>query len=172
MSTESDLHDILRKGEIIPDVISDFKPTVVVTAACAKGPINYGNEFEVSDMQFPPSVSWVSSEPGSPLHLLVMVDPDAPSRDHPKNRLYRHWAVANIKGDDIATATELTPYMPPAPPEGSGPHRYVLLLFRQPGDQPMTFDVPKERGKWNATAFKEEYGVVPVGANWFVSRRG
>nr|XP_031548380.1 phosphatidylethanolamine-binding protein 4 isoform X2 [Vicugna pacos] len=34
-------------------------------------------------------------------YILVMVDPDAPSRSSPKARFWRHWLVTDIKGSDI-----------------------------------------------------------------------
>ncbi|XP_036880638.2 phosphatidylethanolamine-binding protein 4 isoform X3 [Manis javanica] len=34
-------------------------------------------------------------------YLLVMVDPDAPSRSSPKARFWRHWLVTDIKGVDM-----------------------------------------------------------------------
>ncbi|XP_012889862.1 PREDICTED: phosphatidylethanolamine-binding protein 4 [Dipodomys ordii] len=37
-----------------------------------------------------------ASEGGN--YVLVMVDPDAPSRRNPKARFWRHWMVADIKG--------------------------------------------------------------------------
>lgn len=30
-------------------------------------------------------------------YILVMVDPDAPSKSFPKARFWRHWLVTNIK---------------------------------------------------------------------------
>uniref|UniRef100_A0A8C0C9X3 Phosphatidylethanolamine binding protein 4 n=1 Tax=Balaenoptera musculus TaxID=9771 RepID=A0A8C0C9X3_BALMU len=34
-------------------------------------------------------------------YILVMVDPDAPSRSSPKARFWRHWLVTDIKGADM-----------------------------------------------------------------------
>ncbi|XP_060034815.1 phosphatidylethanolamine-binding protein 4 isoform X3 [Erinaceus europaeus] len=34
-------------------------------------------------------------------YILVMVDPDAPSRASPKARYWRHWLVTDIKGTDM-----------------------------------------------------------------------
>ncbi|XP_078005777.1 phosphatidylethanolamine-binding protein 4 isoform X5 [Phascolarctos cinereus] len=36
-------------------------------------------------------------------YILVMVDPDAPSRNYPKNRYWRHWLIANISGASLKT---------------------------------------------------------------------
>ncbi|XP_068776674.1 phosphatidylethanolamine-binding protein 4 isoform X4 [Struthio camelus] len=34
-------------------------------------------------------------------YVLVMVDPDAPSRADPRNRFWRHWLVTDIRGADL-----------------------------------------------------------------------
>jgi large subunit ribosomal protein L35 len=35
------------------------------------------------------------------LYTLLMVDPDAPSRENPVKRSWLHWMVVNIPGHDI-----------------------------------------------------------------------
>jgi hypothetical protein len=54
----------------------------------------------------------------------------------------RHWLVngATITGSTVsnASSTAITRYAGPAPPAGSGPHRYVVLLYSQPS----TFSPP------------------------------
>jgi hypothetical protein len=59
------------------------------------------------------------------LHTLVLYDKDAPSSP------FIHWIVANIEDNDINDGEDVFPYMPPQPPVGSGPHRYILEIFRQ-----------------------------------------
>ena len=85
------------------------------------------------------------------VYTLIMTDPDAPSRKDHKWSEYCHWIITGLtaekanaqinvikknstkKGEldqEIATARELVPYTPPAPPKGTGPHRYVFALFK------------------------------------------
>ena len=105
-------------------------------------------------------------------------------------------------GDLSARVTRLatTPYYPPAPPRGTGPHRYgkspacrrveswfqsltaallstVFLLYQEPS---VDFVIPthaqeyksgsKDRAKWNAASFAEQYGLKLVGVNYVVVR--
>ena len=88
-----------------------------------------------------------------------------------------------------------TPYYPPAPPPGSGYHRYgmclfqhssicrhclplsVFLLFQEPsggvnlGDDAIERNGDgKARPKWNALAFAEAYGLKLVGINYFMTQ--
>ena len=73
---------------------------------------------------------------------LVMIDPDAPSREIPSRRHWRHWLVTNISGGDAATGEELTAYAGPSPGSGSGPHRYVFILYKQPAK--LEFEKPSK----------------------------
>uniref|UniRef100_A0A5F8GKP9 Phosphatidylethanolamine binding protein 4 n=1 Tax=Monodelphis domestica TaxID=13616 RepID=A0A5F8GKP9_MONDO len=40
-------------------------------------------------------------------YLLMMVDPDAPSKNHPKYRYWRHWLIANISSPSKSWSCEL-----------------------------------------------------------------
>ena len=104
-------------------------------------------------------------------------------------------------GDSSARVTRpaTTPYYPPAPPRGTGPHRYgkyvsierrshvtdrrslidpqVFLLYQEPSGD---FSIPtnaheyksgsKDRAKWNAASFAEKHGLGLVGVNYVIVR--
>jgi phosphatidylethanolamine-binding protein (PEBP) family uncharacterized protein len=59
------------------------------------------------------------------LYTLIMVDRDAPSAANPINRFYLHWMIINTHYTAIK-------YAPPNPPQGSGEHRYYVILYEQP----------------------------------------
>ncbi|XP_078005774.1 phosphatidylethanolamine-binding protein 4 isoform X2 [Phascolarctos cinereus] len=104
-------------------------------------------------------------------YILVMVDPDAPSRNYPKNRYWRHWLIANISaalpslcsrcglkrlrshggGASLKTGNirgdELTGYQPPNPPPETGFHRYQFILFEQPKKGKQVTLSSKEKAK-------------------------
>lgn len=42
-----------------------------------------------------------------------------------------HWLVGNIKGGDVSTGQVITPYVGSKPPNGSGLHRYIFLIYEQ-----------------------------------------
>jgi phosphatidylethanolamine-binding protein (PEBP) family uncharacterized protein len=46
------------------------------------------------------------------------------------NREFVHWLVVNIPGDRVHDGVEVLPYLPVAPPAGSGLHRFVFMLYR------------------------------------------
>lgn len=101
------------------------------------------------------------------LFTLVMTDPDAPSKTDHKWSEFCHLVECDLKLLNEAThetsgATEffasefntkgsntLIEYMGPAPPKGSGPHRYVFLLYKQPkGVDSSKFSKIKDRPNW------------------------
>lgn len=90
---------------------------------------NWGNELTPTQVQNMPNVSW-TTEPDT-FYTLIMSDPDAPSRADPKFREVCHWTVVNIAGTDINNGDTVFDYIGSGPPEGTGLHRYVFLLFKQ-----------------------------------------
>ena len=61
------------------------------------------------------------------LYTLILHDPDAVGGNH------LHWVIVNINGNNLHTGEQLLEYKGPAPPKGTGKHRYIFLLFEQPG---------------------------------------
>ncbi|VDM93983.1 unnamed protein product [Onchocerca ochengi] len=62
-----------------------------------------------------------------------MTDPDAPSRKNPVFREWHHWLIINISGQNVSSGTVLSDYIGSGPPKGTGLHRYVFLVYKQPG---------------------------------------
>lgn len=55
-------------------------------------------------------------------YVLVMIDPDAPSRKNPIKKYVLHYLVIDNK--------EIISLEPPMPPKDSGEHRYYILLYK------------------------------------------
>jgi phosphatidylethanolamine-binding protein (PEBP) family uncharacterized protein len=70
-----------------------------------------------------PKVEYNAKSDG--LYTLMLHDPDAVVGN------YFHWLVVNIPGDNIKNGDVLFKYKGPAPPKGSGKHRYIFLLYEQ-----------------------------------------
>ncbi|XP_047404851.1 phosphatidylethanolamine-binding protein 4 isoform X1 [Sciurus carolinensis] len=96
-------------------------------------------------------------------YILMMVDPDAPSRSEPTKRYWRHWLVTDIKGTDIKKGNiqgqVLTPYKPPSPPTNSGFHRYQLLVYLQERNELISLlpSENKSRGSWKMENFLNRF---------------
>ncbi|XP_037634344.1 phosphatidylethanolamine-binding protein 4 [Sebastes umbrosus] len=111
------------------------------------------------------------------LYVLVMVDPDAPSRAKPTSAYWRHWLVVDIQGNELKKGeihgTTLTDYHPPTPPAKSGFHRYQFMLFEQPPDAPVSLTEQERtsRGKWNLQAFIARFDLgEPVATLQFLTQ--
>ena len=70
-----------------------------------------------------PKIEYVANP--TRLYTLIMYDPDAVVGN------YVHWVVINIPGDNVSNGQALLNYKGPAPPQGSGIHRYIFLIFEQ-----------------------------------------
>lgn len=121
--------DNFIRDQVVPDVV-DGKPAAGIQIGYPSGArVNYGNELTPTQVKDEPKVSFDAK--ADQLYTLAMVDPDAPSRKEPKFREILHFLVANIPGKDVAKGDILAEYVGSGPPQGTGMHRYVFLVYRQ-----------------------------------------
>lgn len=85
-----------------------------------------------------PTVTY-SADP-SAYYTLTMIDPDAPTRQNPEISEVRHWVMVNIPGNKVSVGQTLVEYIGSGPPQGTGLHRYIFLVFKQMGK--LAFDEP------------------------------
>ena len=64
-----------------------------------------------------------------------MLDPDAPSRESPKNAEWKHWLVVNIPGNKIKDGQVMAEYVGSGPPEKTGTVMLVQSVSLIQGDQ-------------------------------------
>ena len=112
-------------------------------------------------------------------YVVTLTDPDAPSRDDPKWSEMCHW-IAVLSSHQIQHKTghsfdltisdddEIIPYKPPGPPEKTGKHRYVLLVFvpangTTEGIYPSK---PKDRKHWGYGGPDENGGKTRGVRDW------
>ncbi|KAF2886035.1 hypothetical protein ILUMI_20138 [Ignelater luminosus] len=156
---------------IVPDVIDSLPQTVLEAVYANNVVVDAGKELTPTKVKDKPTVKWPAEE-GS-FYVLMMVDPDAPSRQNPKFREWHHWLVVNIPGNDVAKGETLSEYIGSGPPKNTGLHRYVLLVFKQPGK--LRFDEKKltnrsgnGRGKFSTRNFATKYKLGdPIAGNLF-----
>lgn len=95
-------------------------------------------------------------------YLLVMVDPDAPSRRDPRMKYWRHWVVSNITAADLKAGNirgnVITDYQPPTPPPTTGLHRYQFFVYLQ-GDRVISIPTKenRNRGAWRLQNFLQDH---------------
>ncbi|KAH7918163.1 PEBP-like protein [Leucogyrophana mollusca] len=187
----SEVTDQVQKSGLAPDVIPAepvFRPNILVAASWGTGDTpteaSLGNTLTKATAQHAPALAFTPTEAfpdAAATYTLAMVDPDAPSRADPRWGQWRHWLVTGVKplapGAVKFAAVDVpavSPYIGPSPPEGSGAHRYAILLFKEPSagftlpaDAAEHQDSMEGRAKWDAVRFAENYGMRLAAVNFF-----
>jgi len=91
----------------------------------------------------------------------------------------RHMLIngVTVTGTNISTdgGVVITAYAGPAPPAGSGPHRYVILLYAQPDSFSAPADLPVNAGVsvFDFPAYVQASNLGPlIAANYFTVEEG
>ena len=162
----------MEEHQVVPDVLDKVPPNVATVRFVSGAEIELGNEltpFQVKDA--PVSVHW-PTESGA-LYTLLLIDPDAPSREtrHQLGEVI-HWLVVNIPENDISLGETYYEYIGSGTPEGTGLHRYVLTIFKQPSV--LTLDLSKSREgrvRFNSRNFAAKHNLgLPISGNFFQSQ--
>jgi len=162
--------DAFDKESVLQD-IHIKKPPSLLQVKYGSTEVTPGLVLTPTQVKDEPVVTWNAD--AHDFYTLVMNDPDAPSRADPKFGQWHHWCVVNIPGADISKGEVLSQYVGSGPPNGTGLHRYVFLLFKQTGK--LTFDVPRltnrsgdGRAKQDVAKFAEKHHLGdPVAGNFY-----
>lgn len=163
--------DNFKSLEVVPDVIDSLPKEPAEVSYPSGVKVEFGNELTPTKVKDIPTVKWNAES--DTYYTLCMTDPDAPSRKDPKYREWHHWLVGNIKGNDVSSGETLSAYVGSGPPQGTDLHRYVFLVYKQPGK--LTFDEPRlpntsgdNRGKFSIKNFATKYKLEgPVAGNFY-----
>lgn len=155
---------------VVPDVIPQAPPKVL-NATYGDTAVSLGNTIGVSVAKTQPTLNFTEGADGP--YTLLMLDPDAPNRESHIYRHWMHWMVLNVQcvqslqGGDVVYA-----YNGPGPPPGSGPHRYVFLLFPQNGTTIPTSSVHVGTRKgFDLNEFRNNMRLPPpVAGNFFLAQ--
>ena len=187
---------ILRQNEIIGDVLDEFDPIYRIIAAYSRShqQVQLGNYVPEEAVQSRPAFEFahlesIADPPDNSTFTLILTDPDATSRDDPKMSEMCHWIITNLTmetglSQDVQPINtlrmkegELKSYYPPAPPKGTGRHRYVFVLLK--GNSTKTPNSPEDRPHWGygkvrhgVRDWAKENDLEVVGANFFVTQHG
>ena len=160
--------------------------------------VTIGQRLSQSTTAAAPTISLPSAATSS-LYSIILIDPDAPSASRPIMSNWLHYLHTNLDGrllsQPLTLATARLPasadssslsatYAPPTPPPGTGPHRYVALLYHQSASLPASppaqrIEQPADgrRAKWSVDEWEQQAeaaGVVVtlVGGTYFVVEEG
>lgn len=158
-------------SQVVPDVIPKAPAALLQVKYPSGVEVKEGNELTPTLVKDEPSVKW-DAEPGQ-YYTLAMTDPDAPSRKEPTFREWHHWLVGNIQGNEVNSGETLSQYVGSGPPEKTGLHRYVFLLYKQPSK--LTFDEPRltntssdKRANFKIAEFAKKYNLGdPIAGNFY-----
>ncbi|KAH8807762.1 putative protease inhibitor [Xylogone sp. PMI_703] len=141
--------------------------------------ITPGQKIPRKDATSPPQVSF---DVPDGTYLIVELDLDAPFNSFPFLSPILHWIAPGYTKQESNILNSMTPaiasYAPPGPPPGSGPHRYVFLLYEQPENfNAAKYAAPegKEMGirpriRFDYATFEKDLELGPVlAANYYAS---
>jgi len=140
-STQLQLEGIeahFQNAQLVPVPIPAFEPTAILTANFqGLGSITPGQLVSKDQVANAPNLTLTpvnSSITFDGNYTVAMIDPGAVGSDQ-SNGQHRHWLVNGAKVTDgkltFEGATTITEYAGPAPPAGSGPHRYTIVVYTQ-----------------------------------------
>jgi phosphatidylethanolamine-binding protein (PEBP) family uncharacterized protein len=119
------------------------------------------NQFlKVSQTQEKPKIKLESLDI-TKTYLLIMYDPDAVGGTH------IHWVLSNITNMNINNGINLIPYKGPAPPPGTGKHRYIFELYEQ---NILNLDLNEERSILIENLRKKLGVNLPINKIQFISQ--
>ncbi|KAM0284656.1 hypothetical protein ACHAQH_001809 [Verticillium albo-atrum] len=191
-----DFSSAFTSGGNVPDVLAAFNPTVAFyvgyNTADGHGAalITPSTELSTAEAVAPQefSVEGIANAANitdSTRFIIVMVGPDAPTRDNPTNRSIRHYLAGNFTvgttaSSILSTASTLTnssapftSYGAPAPAASTGVHRYIYLLYVQPEAlNSAGFDSvglnADDRQRFDLVQFRTQAGLGPaIGGTYF-----
>ncbi|XP_076651399.1 protein D2 isoform X1 [Halictus rubicundus] len=167
----SSMAESLATHGVVPDVIDKAPGKILSVVYPNRISVEIGQVLTPTQVKDPPTVNWDAD--ANVYYTLCMTDPDAPSRQDPKFREWHHWLIGNIPGVNVAKGEVLSEYVGSGPPKGTGLHRYVFLLYKQPGK--LTFDEKRltnrsgdNRGKFSIKKFAAKYKLGdPIAGNMY-----
>ncbi|KAG1047277.1 hypothetical protein G6F43_010265 [Rhizopus delemar] len=172
ITSDMNISNALKKAEIMPNIVPEgFSPLTLLDIKYSSGEdVALGNFIKPSDSAEAPKVNFIAPDKDSQ-YTLLMVDPDAPSKENPKLSPYRHWVVVNIPSStDFAAASQMASYIGPAPPPNTRDHRYIFLLYKQPAKYSNFQALSEEPSKFDYKAFVQNNKLELVSVNFFISR--
>lgn len=145
----------------IPELIAPFKPSInLIVQHSDDMQVYRGIKLPSIQVRPEPKVRYSVDE--KKYFTLVMLDPDFPLRENNK-QFWNHYLVTNIPGSKVDQGQVLASWVPPAPPQNTGIHRYIWLLYEQKDKQEFKNPTNQERILLDFPAFVAEHKLKPVG---------
>ncbi|KAJ7172736.1 phosphatidylethanolamine-binding protein [Mycena filopes] len=165
-----------KQALIVPTLFPTFSPGAILDVAFSGKPITPGQALAQEAVAAQPVVTvsaFNASLAGN--YTIAMVDADVVGT--PAGNVNRHWLENYMSISDgtlsNSSGVPVTEYAGPGPAAGSGPHRYVVLLYAQP----TTFIAPAGLTggvqKFDLNAYVKDSGLGDIiAANYFTVEVG
>ncbi|KAF9036779.1 phosphatidylethanolamine-binding protein [Panaeolus papilionaceus] len=171
------------QSHLVPDLFESFTPSALLNLNYpGVGDVTPGQKFAKEQVGPTPAVTITPGNASVTLtgtYTLAMVDADIVGAELPDGQT-RHWLVNGVKVENGAitnsSALGVTPYAGPWPAAGSGPHRYVVVLYEQPSTftPPAGLSTPNVPvATFNWPAYVKDTGLGPlIAANYIQVEEG
>ncbi|KAF8913753.1 phosphatidylethanolamine-binding protein [Gymnopilus junonius] len=183
----SNVTTAFSSAQIVPDVLQSFNPGDVVNITFTD-PVTMENEDVVPGIlltteqtSVQPDIFLIPSGinlTGNTSFVVTIVDPDAPTPQNHSISQFLHFLGGDFTPDPTSgllsnSSPNLMEFIGPAPPAGSDPHRYVLLVYSQPGgfdtNAPTLVNSSTPRNNFNISTFAQAVDLGdPVAGNYFL----
>ncbi|KAL6052489.1 Phosphatidylethanolamine-binding protein 1 [Balamuthia mandrillaris] len=177
MTTNDVAERTLSRDELkaMGEILLPFEPSVPLNISWEGAALLDQRKAKVdpSRVRERPSVKF-TPEPGA-YYTLALVGPDGPNHNTSSgsscfcHRVWRHWLVVNIRGNEVQKGDEVTDYSGPSPPKGAGLRRYTFVLFKQPSSIVWTPLMNDARGRsgFSINDWVIRHRLQPVGCQLF-----
>jgi phosphatidylethanolamine-binding protein (PEBP) family uncharacterized protein len=170
-----------QNAGLVPSLLNTFDPVALLNVSFNNvGLVAPGQNLTISDVKDAPSLQVIAANASVVLngtYTLAMVDADIVGSNETSQT--RHWLANNVTINgtslDFKDAKNITAYAGPDPAAGSGPHRYVVLLYTQPGNftPPSNLSSSTPVGSYNFPAYVNSTGLEgPVAGFYFQVEQG
>ncbi|PAV24395.1 phosphatidylethanolamine binding protein [Pyrrhoderma noxium] len=174
---------------LVPDLLSTFDPSALMSVSFdGSSTIQPGQAFTSTEQVAPqPTVTITPANSSVSLgdtFTILMVDADIVGTDQSGGET-RHWLLNGVtlsgsteNGNETvsnSSATSITAYAGPGPAEGSGAHRYVILLYTQPSSFSSPSDLSENAGvaKFSLADYVQSTGLQgPIAGTYFTVEIG
>lgn len=144
--------DVARQPAALESANPGGRETMKLTSSQFDHGAKIPAAFTVEGQDISPPLAWSDVPAQTRSFALICDDPDAPSPQRPAREPWVHWVLFNIPADSTALTQAISPtsepaevkgarqgknswpddnigYRGPAPPPGSGRHRYFFKLY-------------------------------------------
>ncbi|XP_055345677.1 OV-16 antigen-like, partial [Paramacrobiotus metropolitanus] len=120
-----------RQFLVVPDVIDEAPGEVCDVVFPSGVSAILGSELLPEEVRQAPKVNYTVEKDA--LYSLIIADADTQNPDKNEGLTqWQQWVVVNIPGAHVEQGQVLSEYIGSGPLPGSGLHRYVVLVFKQP----------------------------------------